>query len=80
MDKNPHIKEAIDLIGGPVATQKALKLENYQTAQQWIAADSVPAKYCRAIEKLTKRKVTRQMLRPDDWADYWPELATKKTA
>lgn len=30
--------------------------------------------YCVAIEQATKGAVTRQALRPDDWAKIWPEL------
>ena len=33
---------------------------------------------CVAIEKVTAKKVTRQMLRPDDFKLHWPEL--KRTA
>lgn len=78
--KNPNIKKAIDLLGGVVATQKALKLETYQTVQQWVRADSIPAKYCPSIEDLLSGKVTRKQLRPKDWEVYWPELAIKKAA
>lgn len=30
---------------------------------------------CVALEKHSNGLVTRQMLRPDDWRDIWPELA-----
>ena len=30
------------------------------------------------IELKSKREVTRQELRPNDWADFWPELAKRK--
>ena len=29
---------------------------------------------CRAIEVETKGKISRQMLRPKDWMDIWPDL------
>lgn len=32
-------------------------------------------KLCVAIERESKRMITRQILRPDDWHDIWPELA-----
>lgn len=35
----------------------------------------VPEKRCVAIERITCGAVTRRDLRPDDWADIWPELA-----
>lgn len=34
----------------------------------------VPVTHCVRIEQLTKGEVTRQMLRPDDWASIWPDL------
>lgn len=34
----------------------------------------VPVNKCTAIEKATNGAVTRKDLRPDDWADIWPEL------
>jgi len=30
-----------------------------------------------AIERATKGEVTRKDLRPNDWFDLWPELATQ---
>lgn len=38
------------------------------------------SKYCTAIEKVTKKAVTRAELRPDDYWLIWPDLkAPKKT-
>lgn len=37
-------------------------------------------KLCSQIERVTDKKVTRQMLRPDDWAEIWPELAIQEAA
>ena len=34
----------------------------------------VPAERCAAIERATQGAVTRRDLRPDDWAEIWPEL------
>lgn len=43
---------------------------------QWIKGiRPVPVRFCASIEQLTAGAVTRQMLRPDDWAEIWPELA-----
>lgn len=36
----------------------------------------VPIARCVAIERFTGGEVTRKDLRPDDWQNYWPELAT----
>ncbi|WP_083812389.1 Cro/CI family transcriptional regulator [Pusillimonas sp. T7-7] len=47
------------------------------TVNQWLhLARPVPATQCVRIEQLTRGVVTRQMLRPNDWATYWPDLAT----
>jgi DNA-binding transcriptional regulator YdaS (Cro superfamily) len=34
----------------------------------------MPARHCPAVERATDLQVTRQDLRPNDWAQYWPEL------
>lgn len=34
----------------------------------------IPAEKCSAIELATSGAVTRRELRPDDWAQIWPEL------
>lgn len=36
----------------------------------------VPVERCYAIERATNGAVTRKDLRPDDWQEIWPELAT----
>lgn len=37
---------------------------------------AAPIGRCLSIERATGGAVTRQDLRPDDWRDIWPELAT----
>jgi DNA-binding transcriptional regulator YdaS (Cro superfamily) len=42
---------------------------------QWVSEKRpVPVVACVAIERVTKKAVTRQELRPDDWHLIWPEL------
>lgn len=42
---------------------------------QWVnKTRPVSTERCVAIENVTKGKVTRKDLRPDDWAVIWPEL------
>lgn len=49
------------------------------TVSQWVKGDRpVPVKQCTAIERATGGAVTRKDLRPDDWADIWPELANSE--
>lgn len=37
----------------------------------------IPVRRAVQIEKATAGAVTRQEMRPNDWADYWPELANE---
>ena len=37
-------------------------------------------KICSELERISRRKVTRQMLRPYDWETIWPELREAKAA
>ena len=39
-------------------------------------ARGVPLERCVSIERATNGAVTRKDLRPDDWHEIWPELAT----
>lgn len=40
----------------------------------------VPIERCAAIEAATQGVVRRRDLRPEDWRDIWPELATAAPA
>ena len=47
-----------------------------QLVWQWATGvRPVPVRRCLAIELETGGAVTRIDLRPDDWQEYWPELA-----
>lgn len=35
---------------------------------------------CAKIEQASRKKITRMDLRPNDWAEIWPELARKQAA
>lgn len=37
-----------------------------------------PPYHCRTLENFFGGQVTRQQLRPHDWAKHWPELVTEK--
>ncbi|MDN8617832.1 YdaS family helix-turn-helix protein [Variovorax ginsengisoli] len=67
--------EAVRLLGGPVSAARELGVDKYQTVQSWVK-NGIPAKYCSRVELLTG--IDRKLLRPTDWADYWPELAGPK--
>lgn len=40
------------------------------------SGQSLSAATCVAVERESKYQVTRKDLRPDDWQNIWPELAT----
>ena len=47
----------------------------------WASGDLVSEKRAVQIERATEGAVTRKDLRPNDWAEIWPELAgTSATA
>lgn len=75
------IELAASVAGSQSALARALKLSP-QAVQKWCSSGVVPVGRCLAIERATKGKVTRKDLRPNDWQNYWPELArkTKKAA
>ena len=55
---------------------------NKSTAQVWqwkSGLRPVPLELCLAIETATQKEVTRQELRPDDYALIWPDLAAQET-
>lgn len=70
--KNPALEEAIACFKTLTAFAESVGVDDYQTVQQW-RINGVPAKHCKKIEALTG--VSPKLLRPDDWAYYWPELA-----
>lgn len=48
------------------------------TVHEWkMGKRPVPEKRCVQIEQITLGRVTRQQLRPGDWIEIWPELATQ---
>lgn len=79
------IKRAVELLGSQLALAKALGVTPV-TVNQWVRPNGanssrpVPPKQCVRIEALTNGQVSRRDLRPDDWQDIWPELATKEAA
>lgn len=67
-----------DAVLACVGSQSALaeRLGVTQQAVSWWRKSGVfPEKYCADIERITGGRVSRQVLRPSDWARIWPELA-----
>ena len=65
--------------GAGVALAKSLQVSQ-PTVSDWCTGKKrVPIERCAAIERATNGAVTRKDLRPDDWHEIWPELATNPT-
>lgn len=66
-------KRASEDAGGPTALARALK-KSPSEVSQWISGRRpIPSACAGRIEKLTT--VTRRELFPEDWQEFWPELA-----
>ena len=61
---------AIERAGGVGALAAALD-ETPQTVNNWRARRRAPVRRSKAIEALTG--VSVRLLRPSDWANYWPD-------
>lgn len=73
-NQNSIAAKACQIFGGQAAFARALGVSS-PTVSQWVSGGRpIPPKRCVAIEQATGGKVTRQELRPHDWADHWPEL------
>jgi len=65
---NP-MHDAINLVGGAAAMAKALGKSTQAVCFWRDGKRQIPADVCPSIERLTKRQVTCEALRPDvDWA------------
>ena len=72
---------AAQLLGGQAALASAIGYPDRRNVAPWMAGDRPLSPIrCVAIEQATAGAVTRQDLRPDDWAAIWPELAAPATA
>ena len=79
MKHNTHLHQldrAIACVGGLSKLAQAIG-EGQTTLSNWRKRGTVlKAEYCTAIERATGGQVTRRDLRPNDWQQIWPELAT----
>jgi DNA-binding transcriptional regulator YdaS (Cro superfamily) len=73
-----NASELIDTLGGTTAVAKLLNVKP-PSVHAWRTGGIPDDKLIRlapAIERATEGKVSRRDLRPDDWAEIWPELVT----
>ncbi len=61
-------------MGSAARLAREIKAQTSDLAKWRSGQRPVPAHQCVAIEKATDGAVTRKDLRPNDWADIWPEL------
>ena len=75
MESIAPIERAVSAAGGISKLAAALGVTP-PTVHEWVSTKrQVPASRCQAIVRITAGAVSLQELRPDDWADYWPNLA-----
>ena len=75
MEQNPSICRAIEIAGGLGCLAVLLGVKSPSVHEWKTGKRSIPIERCVQIERATNGAVTRKDLRPDDWADIWPELA-----
>ena len=72
------LSEYLEMNGHGAIAKLALQIDaHHPDVSKWSSGlRPVPIHRCIPIEKATSKAVTRRDLRPDDWAEIWPELAT----
>ena len=75
MQLNKYLRE--QEYGSAVKLAKEVGVSPVQVHMWRKGKSRVPVARAVAIEKVTNGAVTRRDLRPDDWQDHWPELATQ---
>ena len=68
------LDKAIQICGGLTALAEKIGSSTARVGN-W-RARGVPVEHCLSVEKATNGEVTRKDLRPDDWQNIWPELAS----
>lgn len=66
--------KALSIVGGPAQMARLLGVTVQAVCFWRDGKRSLPIQHCTAIEQATASAVTRKDLRPDDWAQIWPEL------
>lgn len=79
MSKHP-IETAAAIVGSYRALAEILGVTKGAVHQWMQPSRRVPIEHCAPIEAATGGRVTRQMLRPDDWRQIWPELVEPNAA
>mgnify|MGYP002132474518 CR=1 FL=1 len=70
---NP-VDVAAQAVGGISKLAAALN-ESVATVSNW-RARGIPVPRCAEVERVSGGTVTRRQMRPNDWQQIWPELAS----
>lgn len=71
------LNKAIKVAGSQAELARLIGAAGQSTVGNWLNRGGVvPVEYCARVEKVTG--VTRQELRPKDYAIIWPELADSR--
>jgi DNA-binding transcriptional regulator YdaS (Cro superfamily) len=63
-----------------LAVAKVLGYDDLRNVSAWVnGLRPFPPQHCVTLEADSGSRITRQMLRPEDFGNYWPELI-KQTA
>lgn len=68
------VKKAISVVGSASELARRIGVTPQAVCFWRDGLRQIPAKESALIERATFGAVTRRDLRPDDWADIWPEL------
>lgn len=69
------VLRACEILGSQAALAQDVGVRPAFVSQWLSGTRPIPPMRCIAIERATGGAVTRKDLRPDDWAQIWPELA-----
>jgi DNA-binding transcriptional regulator YdaS (Cro superfamily) len=75
-----QIQRAIEIVGSTTKLALILGVTSQAVAFWRDGKRRLPVEACPAIERATHGAVSRRDLRPADWQEIWPELATQEVA
>lgn len=75
-----NLKEYVTKIDSASSLAQRLKVPNVSVSNWANGKRPIPIRWMSIIEQQTDGLVTRKELRPNDWQEIWPELATQEPA
>ena len=81
MATNHANKKVLRLAGSHVVVARILGYSDRRNVWPWTnALRPFPPEHCVTLERHFGGQITRQELRPTDWAKFWPELEAQAHA